>query len=293
MVAIQTALVRELLKAQFPAWADLPISPIASAGTDNSIFRVGPSLAVRLPKVEWAAGQPMHEHRWLARIGKTLPLEIPESLALGLPGAGYPWHWSIHNWIGGSSAARTDLDNADAAGLLASFVSAIRTISSSGGPACGRNNSWRGAPLIDRDVSVRQALMQLQDEPGMEVAKAAWDDALNAPLWSGEPAWFHGDLQASNVIVRDGNLVAVIDFGLMATGDPACDLMSAWTCFSPASRHIFLSTVGANDAELRRGRGWAVATALIALAYYRDRNPVMADISRSTLAEVGRDFKLS
>lgn len=292
MVATQTALVRELLKAQLPAWADLPICPITSAGTDNAIFRVGQSLVARLPMVDWAAGQPAREHHWLPHLAAKLPLEIPESLALGLPGFGYPWHWSVHNWIPGSSAARSDLDNEDVAKHLASFVSAARAINASGGPASGRENSHRGVPLIDRDVSVRGALQQLQGEPDIEAAEAAWDDALNAPQWTHEPAWIHGDLQPSNLIMRDGHLVAVIDFGLMAVGDPACDLMAAWTCFTPASRRIFLSAIAPNEADLRRGRGWAVSTALIALAYYRDRDPEMAEMSRSTLLEVGCDSDL-
>lgn len=292
MVATQSALVRELLNAQFPDWADLPISAVTSSGTDNNIFRVGPSLAVRLPKVEWASGQPAREHRWLPHLANQLPLEIPEPVALGVPDSDYPWNWSVHNWIAGDSAVRSDLDNADAAERLARFVSATRMIDASVGPASGKDNSYRGVSLIERDESVRRALAQLHDEPGIEVVRTAWDDALKAPIWSGEPAWLHGDLQASNLIVRDGLLVAVIDFGLMAVGDPACDLMAAWTCFTPASRRIFLLTVGANATEVRRGRGWAVSTALIALAYYRDRDPAMAEMSRSTLFEVSCDPNL-
>lgn len=292
MALAQTALVRELLKAQLPTWANLPISPVDSTGTDNAIFRVGESLAVRLPKVVWASGQPAREHQWLPYLAAKLPLEIPESLALGSPGSTYPWSWSVHNWITGSSAARYDLDNADAAERLAGFVAATRRINTTGGPVSGLENGHRGVPLMERDMRVRHALNQLQDEPEIEAACAIWDDALSAQKWSGEPVWIHGDLQASNLIVRNGCLVAVIDFGMMAVGDPACDLMAAWTCFTPEPRRTFLDAVGASEADLRRGRGWAVSTALIALAYYRERNPVMAEMARSTLAEVGSDFHL-
>jgi aminoglycoside phosphotransferase (APT) family kinase protein len=293
MVSTQTALVRELLKAQLPTWANLPVVPVNSTGTDNSVFRAGEALAVRLPKVEWASAQPAREHQWLSHLAAKLPLEIPKSLALGAPGLGYRWQWSVHNWITGSSAAPSELDNADAAERLAGFVAAMRLINISGGPASGQENGHRGAPLIERDISVRRALAQLHDEPGIDAVRTAWDDALNAPTWSGEPAWLHGDLQASNLIVRDGLLVAVIDFGLMAVGDPACDLMAAWTCFTPASRRVFLSAVGANEADVRRGRGWAASTALIALAYYREKNPVMAQMAQSTLVEVSCDFNFS
>lgn len=292
MMRIDVELVSALLKAQWPAWADLPIEMISTTGTDNAIFRVGNDLAARLPKVERAVGQPAREHHWLSFLATKLPLEIPVSIGLGLPGVGYPWHWSIHRWSEGRSAARADLENPAAAEHLAGFLAAMRAINPSGGPESGAENSQRGVPLTERDASVRRALKELYDEPGIASATAVWNDAISAPVCCSGPVWLHGDLQPSNLIMRHGQLAAVIDFGLMGVGDPACDLMAAWTCFGRVSRRIFLSATEADEATVRRGRGWAVSTALIALAHYRYTNPVMAETSRSTLAEVVCDLNL-
>lgn len=289
-MAIDEALVRELLQEQLPAFADLPILPIASTGTDNAIFKVGGSHAARLPKVDWAAAQPAREHRWLALLAAKLPLPIPKSIALGQPNLRYPWHWSLHSWIAGRGAVRADLQNTEAAERLGRFVGALRAIDPAAGPACGPENGHRGVSLAQRDVSVRRALLQLRDEPEIETLHTAWQDALSAPAWAGEPIWLHGDLQPSNVIIHQGRLAAVIDFGLMGLGDPACDLMAGWTCFAGPMRRIFLSAARADAADIRRGRGWAISTALVALAHYRDSNPIMAEMSRSTLAEARRDF---
>lgn len=286
MNVTQISLVQALVQAQFPVWADLPVKPIVSTGTDNAIFRLGPSLVVRLPKVEWAAGQPTREHRWLPKLAARLPLETPEPVALGSPGSGYPWRWSVQTWIRGNSANRDDLDNCDAAEKLADFVAATRAISLADGPAAGPDNGYRGVPLALRDASVRRALELLVEEPGVDAAAAVWEDAMLAPPWSREPVWLHGDLQASNLVVRNGCLIGVIDFGMMAVGDPACDLMAAWTCLGARGRDVFLDASEASDADIRRGRGWAVSTALVALAHYRDHNPGMADIARATLAEL-------
>ncbi len=292
MMKIDVQLISALLNAQLPAWSDLPIEALSSEGTDNAVFRIGSDLVARLPKVEWAAGQPAREHQWLSFLASKLPLEIPASIVLGLPGFGYPWHWSVHSWSSGKSATRVDLENPAAAERLAGFLAAMRAINASGGPESGAENSQRGVPLTERDASVRRALEELHDEPGIAAATAVWDDALSAPACCSEPVWLHGDLQPTNLIMRHGQLAAVIDFGLMGVGDPACDLMAGWTCFGRVSRRIFLSATKADEATVRRGRGWAVSTALIALAYYRHTNPVMAQTSRSTMAEVVCDFKL-
>jgi aminoglycoside phosphotransferase (APT) family kinase protein len=285
-VQIDEPLVRGLLQAQLPKWADLPLSAVVSSGTDNAIFRLGRDMVVRLPKVEWAIGQAAREHRWLSSLAADLPLQIPSPLVLGSPGGRYPWQWSVHSWIDGFTATRDGLDQFEAADRLAHFVSATRAINAEDGPPSGAANSQRGVPLAERDAHVRRALKQLKCEPNVQAASAVWDDALCAAPWSDKPAWLHGDLQPSNLIINDSQLNAVIDFGLMGIGDPACDLMAAWTCFRGAIRQRFIAAVGADDDALRRGRGWAVSTAVVALASYAETNAAMAAQSRATLVEV-------
>jgi aminoglycoside phosphotransferase (APT) family kinase protein len=181
MKNLDVELVSALLKAQLPVWGDLPIVAIFSTGTDNAIFRVGDNLVARLPSVEWAAAQPAREHHWLSFLASSLPLQIPIPIALGVPGAGYPYHWSVHSWSPGKSATRADLDNPGAAEHLADFLSAMIAINASGGPESGAENSQRGVPLTERDASVRRALEELHEEPGITSAAAVWDDAISAP----------------------------------------------------------------------------------------------------------------
>jgi aminoglycoside phosphotransferase (APT) family kinase protein len=289
-VEIDVALVRALLESQRPQWADLPLVEEATTGTDNKIFRLGESMVVRLPKVEWAADQPAREHQWLPLLAGRLPLEIPKPLALGAPGCGFVRQWSVHLWIEGASATRDSLASDDAADRLAKFISAIHSVDLADGPECGAANGHRGVPLALRDAQVRKALVQLGGESGIHLASAVWEDARAAAPWTGTPTWLHGDLQPANLLVNDGQLTAVIDFGMFGVGDPACDLMAAWTCFRGSTRERFLTIAGAGADAVRRGRGWAVSTALVALATYAETNDSMAQQSRATINEACEDF---
>lgn len=284
---IDRHIVRELLRSQFPAWSSLDIVPVASGGTDNAIFRLGSELVVRLPKVDWATGQPERDQRWLPLLAPRLPIAIPEPLALGKPGSGYPWHWAVHRWIDGEAGTFASLAaSARIAEELGGFVVALGRVDASGGPSSGPANHYRGAPLIQREPVVRAALGKLEAEPNIDAAADAWADALQAAPSPGPPTWLHGDLNLGNLIIADGRLAAVIDFGLMGVGDPACDLMAAWTCLDASGRLRFRAAVKASDADWRRGRGWAIGTALVALAAYRMSNAVVAAAARRTIAEV-------
>jgi aminoglycoside phosphotransferase (APT) family kinase protein len=291
-VEIDTALVCQLLAAQFPQWADLPILPVRSAGTDNAIYRLGDDLAVRLPRIEGACGQVEKEQRWLPRLAPRLPLAIPVPLAKGEPGAGYPWHWSVYRWLDGENATIERIaDPGQLAIALAQFIAALQQIDASGGPCPGPHNSGRGVPLEMRDASTRTAIASLHGMVDTDAATAAWDMALPSPVWHGAPVWIHGDLQSGNLLVVDGRLHAVIDFGCLGVGDPACDLMVAWNLLSADTRAVFRNALAVDDATWARGRGWALSVALIALPYYQHTNPVLAEISRSTIDEVLSDYR--
>ncbi len=289
-VETDAALVRRLLAAQFPGWADLPIQPVASAGTDNAIYRLGDELAVRLPRIHWAVEQVEKEQRWLPVLAPRLPLAIPVPLAMGSPGEGYAWHWSVYPWLAGENATVERIgDERQAARDLAGFVAALRRIDATGGPPPGTHNSGRGVPLARRDPATRAALAALQGALDIGAAGAAWDTALAAPAWAGAPAWIHGDLQPGNLLVVHGRLSAVIDFGCLGVGDPACDLIVAWNFLSAAARDVFRRALAVDDATWARGRGWALSVGLIALPYYRSSNPTLAAISRRAIDEVLAD----
>jgi aminoglycoside phosphotransferase (APT) family kinase protein len=264
-VVIDADLARRLVAAQFPQWADLPVAPVELDGWDNRTFRLGPELSVRLPSGDWYALQVDKEQTWLPRLAAHLPLAIPQPVARGEPGEGYPYPWSVYRWLEGAPASSAPVaDPVALATALASFLVALRRAPAAGGPAPGRHNFFRGGPLATYAEETSRALEALGDEVAADAVRRTFDDALGA-LWEGPPVWVHGDVAAGNLLLRDGRLAAVIDFGCAAVGDPACDVVIAWTLFSGASREAFRAGLGVDEATWSRGRGWALWKALITL----------------------------
>ncbi len=283
------SLVRRLLAAQFPQWADLPIRPVPSAGTDNALYRLGEDMAVRLPRIEWAVGAVEKEQRWLPKLAPHLPLAIPVPLGLGSPAEGYPWHWSVYRWLDGEEATVARIcDLGEAATDLAQFVAALQRIDARGGPRPGPTN--RGVPLATRDEYTRSAIAALGGMVDTGAVTEAWEAALRAPVWDGSPVWIHGDLAPGNLLVVDGRLTAVIDFGALNVGDPAADLIVAWNLFPAGVRGVYRAVLQVDDATWARGRGWALSVALIQLPYYQSTNPVLAASSR-VIGEVLADHR--
>ena len=291
-VNVDVSLVSRLLAVQFPHWADLPIEPVHSAGTDNAIFRIGDEMSVRLPRILNASGQVDKEDQWLPKLAPHLPLAIPVPLAIGIPGEGYPWQWSVYNWLEGENATIEHIADPYRAALdLAHFISALQRVDPTGGPPPSSYNSFRGEPLATRDTETRSAIASLDDLLDTEAATAAWEAALQVPAWDSPPVWIHGDLSPLNLLVKHGQISAVIDFGCLGVGDPACDLQIAWNLFSVQTRDVFRTALTIDDAMWARGRGWALSVGLIALPYYQNTNPVLAGISRRTIDEVLADHE--
>ncbi len=289
---IDVALVRRLLAAQFPQWASLPIKPVKSAGTDNAIFRLGDDMAVRLPRIKWATKQVNMEHQWLPRLAPYLPLAIPVPLEMGAPGEGYPWHWSVYQWLEGENATIEHIaDEAQAVHELAQFIVALQRIDQTGWPPPGPPRAPRGVPLSMRDASTRAAIASLDGMLNIDAATEAWEAALQAPVWHGPPTWVHGDLSPLNLLVQRGRISAVIDFSCLGVGDPACDLIIAWSFFSAEARDLLRAALSVDDATWARGKGWALSIGLIALPYYQNTNPVLAGISRHAIDAVLADHK--
>lgn len=278
---VDAALVRRLLRAQLPRWADLPLERVESAGTDHALYRLGDDLLVRMPRIHWAAGQPEWERRWLPRLAPHLPLAVPVPLAIGTPGEGYPWHWSVCPWLEGENPSLERLaDPCEAARELAGFAAALQRIDTAGAP-----RSARGEPLAARDRPTRDAIAALDGLVEADAVTAAWEADLRAPAWTGPPVWIHGDLAPGNLLAVDGRLRAVIDWA-PGLGDPAVELIPAWNLFAGESRSVFRDALGVDDAAWRRGRGWALSIALIQLPYYLDTNPAMVAGARRVVAEV-------
>jgi aminoglycoside phosphotransferase (APT) family kinase protein len=286
-IETDVALVRRLLAGQFPRWAGLPIAPVASYGTDHHIYRLGDHLVARLPRIEWATKQAAKEAEWLPRLAPHLPLALPVQLAMGRPAEGYPYDWSVYEWLPGANANGTIDDLDQAAVDLAAFVTALRQFPTAGAPP--RSPHSRGGPLAESDASVRQAIAQLGDRIDGDAALRSWQESLDAPAWDSPEVWLHGDLLPGNLLVVDGRLSAVIDFGGLNVGDPACDLQPAWNVFAGDSRRRFRRELDVDDASWLRGRGWALAQAVMALPYYWETNPGMIRQASHALAQVLAD----
>jgi aminoglycoside phosphotransferase (APT) family kinase protein len=291
IVEINLSLVRQLVAAQFPHWVDLPILPVELDGWDNRTFRLGKDLSVRLPSAEWYREQVAKEHRWLPKLAPHLPLPIPVPLVMGAPANGYPWHWSIYRWLEGENAAIERIaDMRQFATTLAQFLVALQHIDSAGGPPPGQHNFFRGGLLEVYDIETRNSIRALQGVIDPGAATEVWQAALDAK-WHGAPVWVHGDVAAGNLLVKDGQLCAVIDFGCSCVGDPACDLTIAWTFLSGESRGAFRATLPLDEATWARARGWALWKGLITLVEHFDTNPVKAGEARRLIDEVLADHR--
>ena len=270
---ISEMLVSKLLAEQFPQWAGLPLALVPAAGTDNIMFRLGDDLVIRLPRKPGSTIE--KEHRWLPWLAPQLPLAIPSPVALGRPGEGFPLAWSISRWLPGGHDI---FDLSGAAAALGKFVAALQKIEvPPDAPPAYRGGSYRGA-----DESVRAALRDF-DLPEMS---EVWSAALRLPEQNRRKVWLHSDLLPPNLLADDGHLSAVIDFGCVGVGDPACDLMPAWTVFDEATRSIFRSRLDPDDLTWARGRAWAVVFGLGAWHYYQRRNPSFAALGRRTVDQV-------
>ena len=284
-IRTDSELVRRLLAAQFPHWAGLPLEPVRFFGTDNAIYRLGDGMSVRLPRREKNVIQLQKELRWLPQLGPRLPLAIPDPVARGGPGEGYPFEWAVYRWLPGEAAYEAPPDEPERE--LGAFLAALQRIDPAGGPPPGEHNFFRGEPLAPRDEVTRESITKLRLE---REALPVWEAALAAPPWDVEPVWIHGDLDARNLIVTNGRISGVVDFGGLGVGDPACDLMVAWKLVSREARERFLRELGTDASTLARAKGWALTTAVNALTYYTDEtNRLLVREARAWLGEVLAD----
>jgi aminoglycoside phosphotransferase (APT) family kinase protein len=263
---IDVALVRRLVSAQFPHWAALEVAPVPSDGWDNRTYRLGRDLSVRLPTDASYAPAVLKEHQWLPVLGPQLPLPLPEPVALGRPGEGYPHAWSVNRWLTGETADHRGIEDLGRfAADLAGFLRVLRSLDASGGPAAGAHSFFRGADLATYDEETRRCLSQLETEVETGRALAVWEAALSSH-WDRLGVWFHGDVAVGNLLVSGGRLSAVIDFGTCGVGDPSCDLVIAWTFLDTAARSVFHREVALDEDTWRRARGWALWKALLGMA---------------------------
>lgn len=270
---INESLVYNLISSQFPHWKNLPIRPVAVSGWDNRTFHLGSHMLVRMPSAQDYELQVAKEHMWLPKLAPFLPLQIPTPLVMGKPAYNYPYHWSVYTWIDGETATScSTLDLCTFAKSLADFLNVLHTMSTAGGPLPGLHSFYRGAPLTasfyskteltSYDMQARESIKLLAHKIDTHAVFEVWE-RVSTTTWQHAPVWVHGDISAGNLLLKDGQLSAVIDFGQLSVGDPACDLAIAWTFLDAASREIFRSTLSLDDGTWLRGQAWALWKALI------------------------------
>ncbi len=279
---ITVDLVTRLLAEQHPDLAHLPVRAVPSTGTVNAIFRLGDDLCVRAPRVpEWSEGID-REWRWLPWLASRITLPIPAPVRRGVATPEYPLPWSVYRWITGEPYDDdVVVDEERAARDLAAFVQDLRAVPvGTERPPAGRR------PLRELDAQTREALRAARGLVDTDAALAAWDRALAAPAWTGAPGWIHGDLLRPNVLVREGRVCAVIDFGGAGVGDPATDVIAAWAVLGPAGRSAYRAALDVDDGAWERARGIALHQAALIVPYYRRTNPAFTELARRTIDQV-------
>jgi aminoglycoside phosphotransferase (APT) family kinase protein len=283
-IDVDTRLVRRLLATQMPDLADRPLTVVEPWGTDNAIWRLGDDLVLRLPRIHWAATQVDLEAKVLPRLSPHLPVAVPEPIAVGRPGEGYPFRWAVHRWLPGDGATLSRMKDPTAfARDLAEVVRSLQTLSTDDAPPA----SNRARPLLAYNQETLAIVDHAKDLIDAASARAVWERALAAPPHRGSPVWVHGDLEG-NCLVRDGQLSGIVDWGSACAGDPAVDIQVVWSpLFTDASRSALLSTLGVDEATVERSKGAAIHQACAALPYYLDTYPLIVERSRHKLAALG------
>lgn len=276
-ININTQLAQRLIAAQFPQWRHLAVRPVVMSGWDNRTFHLGEEMLVRMPSAEHYASQVEKEHLWLPKLAPFLPVRISEPLAMGRPGEGYPWKWSIYRWLEGHAAVSAPIENINQfAKDLAQFLLALQSIPAMAGPLPGAHCFYRGGDLSIYDEETRKAITLLAGKVDVVAATKVWDAALET-TWQKSPVWVHGDVSMGNLLVHNGRLCAVIDFGQLTLGDPACDLAIAWNFFQGESREVFRNTLALDKNTWARARGWTLWKALIVVAGITEANSSESD----------------
>lgn len=280
---ISVDVVRDLLVEQFPEWADLPIRAVTPQGNDNRSFRLGEKLLVRLPSAEGYVPQVAREEKWLPYLAHRLPLPIPEVVASGCASQTFPFPWSVRRYLVGEVAAVAEVaDEMQFAEDLGGFLHTLQCVDATDGPLAGSENCFRGCEVTVYQGETYQCLSDLSDDLPTEKLRLLWEEG-SSTLWTRHPVWLHGDVNPMNLLVNSGRLSAVIDFGIMAVGDPACDLVIAWTFFGKRARQVFFEAVGADTETIWRGRCWAIWKALID---WDSEHPYFREQARHTIAAI-------
>lgn len=286
MIKIDVDLVSKLINRQFPKWSNLEIKPVKKGGNDNRTFHLGKSMSVRLPSDKAYVPQVEKEQKWLPLLARHLSTPISEPLAKGEPSENYPYPWSVNKWLDGETLTLENIDDINQfANDLGKFLVELQSIDASRGPLAGEHNFYRGGDIVVYDNECREAINNNINTFNKHLLNEIWELAL-ASKWTGEPVWVHGDIAPGNILIKNGKLCAVIDFGILGVGDPSCDAAMAWTFFDDSSRKTFKNALNFDEETWNRARGWALWKALITYNYNKQSNKNIADGSFNIIKEI-------
>lgn len=281
MIEITVELVEKLIKKQFPMWSNLKVKPVEKSGHDNRTFHLGEKMTVRLPSGEDYVSQVEKEMKWLPKLQAFISLPISSPIEKGEPSMDYPFPWSINRYIVGETARYSNIaDLKQFARELADFLKELQAIDITDAPSAGKHNFYRGASLMVYHNQTEAALNDLKNILPTDILRKVWEQAIIA-LWDGKAVWIHGDIAPGNLLVNNGGLCGVIDFGIMGIGDPACDYAMAWTFFDEGSRGELLKNI--DNGTVCRARGWALWKALIT---YNNINVEVRNNARFTIKAI-------
>ena len=280
-------LARKLIEEQFPEYASLLVVDVEKQGHDNRTYRLGEHMLIRMPTTAHYAFKVPKEQELLPQLAKRLSVSIPVPIKMAKPSADFPYPFSIYKWLPGKSInllTLTDQEKEQLAFDLAKFLKELQAIMDVKGPEPGQHNWWRGDHVGVYDKGAREQIAELSDVIDVTRALALWDKAC-ATRWNKRPVWIHGDFAIGNILMEGGKLSAVIDFGGPAIGDPACDLVIAWTYLSGKARKIFTSKMEMDPDTWLRARAWALWKATFELCQISDKNSSEAKIQKIIIAE--------
>ncbi|MGH8923822.1 MAG: aminoglycoside phosphotransferase family protein, partial [Acidimicrobiia bacterium] len=268
--------VHELVSDQFPEWAPLSIAPVHSEGTVNAIFRIGDGLAARFPlqpaDVEATRSWLRSEADAAIELAEQTSFAVPEPVALGEPGAGYPLPWSVQTWVPGKAASEEDASKS--AGLahdLATFIQQVRAIDARGRSFAGNG---RGGDLRSHDKWMKTCFQQSRQLFDVSLLRQIWTRLRELPRESSD-VMTHGDLIPGNVLVFNGRLAGILDAGGLGPADPALDLVGGWHLLDTRPRQLLREDLRCDELEWERGKAWAFEQAMGAAWYYQESNPAM------------------
>jgi aminoglycoside phosphotransferase (APT) family kinase protein len=285
---ITVELAKKLIAIQFPEYTDLNITEVEQQGHDNRTYRIGEDMLVRMPTAEAYALKVPKEQELLPKLASHLSLNIPAPIKIGSPSDDYPYPFSIYKWLEGRSANHLHIDDKSLESIalqLATFLKELQSIDDVDGPTPGQHNWWRGDHVSVYDDGARKQIAELSDAIDANKAMALWTQACKTK-WSKAPVWIHGDIAVGNIIIQDNKLSGVIDFGGVGIGDPACDLVIAWTYLSGKSREIFINEIDLDDDTWLRARAWALWKATFELTQIKDKNSSEALLQKNIISSV-------